>query len=396
MKFNSRRPHVAAANLPTRLISAFLIALCLAAGTDLLSELDRVIPTSIGKFSTIQRTSANSTYATLASGNLSFSVNAGNVNQISSNDNWSGVPSVEGYYGQGLTATHGVDPRTVLGTEFTGNALAQSGDTQVNANKGNPSAYNAGGVTEFDTGTFLAIGFQGNVQSNPYLVFYLNTTNRQNVTISYTVMDIDGGNNNAVTPLALQYRVGNSGLFSNLPGGYIADATQGPNISGLTNNISVQLPAAASNQPQVQVRVITTNAASTDGSSTPDEWVGVNNFVFSSVGPSAGEAELSGRVVDELGRGISGAEVTLLDELGIPRTVRTRAFGHYKFTNLSVGFSYIMWASNKRYVFDTHVVDLVDSVSDIDFVALGGSTHVPPQPDRGADVTSPPTAKSKY
>jgi hypothetical protein len=164
--------------------------------------------------------SATSIYYSFTGGNLSFSITPSTVNLISSNDNWTNVPSVEGYMGQNLTATHGIDPQTVLGTEFAGNALPSVGDTQVNANKGNPSAYNAGGVTEFDTGTYLSMGFQGNVQANPYLVFYLDTTGRSSVTISYDVTDIDGGSNNAVSPIALQYRIGETGNFTNLPDGY--------------------------------------------------------------------------------------------------------------------------------------------------------------------------------
>ena len=243
--------------LDVRLVIAALLMLSVIAApidnTDLV-PLDRigVVPTA----------SANNTYATLASGNFSFSLNAGNANLIASNDDWSNIPSVEGYFGQGLTATHGVNPQTVTGTEFPGQALPNN-PRQVNANKGNPSAYNAGGITEFDSGTYLAIGFQGNVQANPYLVFYLNSTGRSSVTFNYDVIDIDGGSNNAVSPLALQYRIGNSGAFTNLPDGYVADATQGPNISGLTTSKSVVLPPAAWNQPQLQVRLITTNAANT-------------------------------------------------------------------------------------------------------------------------------------
>ncbi len=89
---------------------------------------------------------ANNARANLLNGNFNFSVNSGNPNQINSNDNWSAVPSVEGYFGQNLTATHGVDPQTVLGTEFPANNLPSSANTQVSANKGNPNAFNASGV----------------------------------------------------------------------------------------------------------------------------------------------------------------------------------------------------------------------------------------------------------
>ena len=143
--------------------------------------------------------------------------------------------------------------------------------TNVSANKGNPSAFNAGGIAEFDSGSYISIGLQGNVQANPYVVFYVNSVGRTGISISYEITDIDAGSNNSVSRVALQYRVGSTGPFTNLPAGYVADATQGPNISGLVTTRNVALPPDSFNQPVLQLRLITTNAASTDGSSTPDE-----------------------------------------------------------------------------------------------------------------------------
>src|SRR5687768_14306006 len=149
---------------------------------------------------------ADSVYFNMTSGSLNFSVTPATVNQITSNDNWSAVNSVEGYMGLNLTATHGVDPQTILNTEFASNQLPNT-PRNVAANKGNPSAFNAGGLAEFDGGTYLAIGFQGNVQANPYMVFYLNTTGRTNVAVNCLVQDIDSGSNDSVSQIALQYRI---------------------------------------------------------------------------------------------------------------------------------------------------------------------------------------------
>lgn len=310
---------------------------------------------------------ANATYFNMTSGNLNFSVNSSTVNQITTNDDWSGVSSVEGYMGQNLTATHGVNPANVLNTEFANNQLPNS-PRNVAANKGNPSAFNAGGLAEFDTGTYLAIGFQGNVQANPYLVFYLNTTGRLNVVIGYRVQDIDSGSNDAVSPIALQYRVGETGLFTNLPAGYIADATDG-GVAGRTTNISVTLPAAANNQPKVQVRVITTNAANSAGSSTPDEWIGVNNVVVSSsAGPTAAAVNVTGRVNAPTGRGVSGAIVTMQDANGSTRTAVTNGFGYFRFSGVEVGTTYYVVVSSKRYWFTPRSVSVLDELTDLDFM----------------------------
>src|SRR5688500_3711423 len=91
---------------------------------------------------------ANSTYTSRSAGSLAVNLAAVNTTLISSDGSWSGVPSVEGYFGQNLAATHGADPQTVLTTEFARHTLPNS-PTNVSANKGNPSAFNAGGIAEF-------------------------------------------------------------------------------------------------------------------------------------------------------------------------------------------------------------------------------------------------------
>lgn len=320
------------------------------------------------------RASANNSYAALAASNFSFSIHSGNTNMISSNDDWASVPAVEGYFGQNLTGTHGVDPQTVLGTEFSGNTLP-NGPRQVSANKGNPSAYNAGGLAEFDSGSYLAMGFQGNVQANPYLVFYLNTAGRSNVTFTYDVIDIDGGSNNAVSPIALQYRVGANGNFTNLPSGFIADATQGPNVSGLTTSKSVVLPTAAWNQSQVQVRLITTNAANSSGGSTPDEWIGVNNVSVTSLAPTSAPVSLGGRVIARGNVGLGNATVSLIDEFGVTRTATTNSFGYYRFS-VGAAKTYVVSVRSRRYVYDTRVITVDADLADFDFYPLGAGQSI--------------------
>ena len=314
-------------------------------------------------------THAGSTYADLATGNLNFSITTATANIITANDNWSGFASVEGYYGLNLTGTHGIDPQTILGTEFAGNTLPNN-PRQVNANKGNPSAYNAGGLAEFDSGSYLAIGFQGNVQANPYLVFYVNTINRSNVTINYDVTDIDSGSNNAVSPIALQYRVGASGLFTNVPAGFIADATDGPNIGGRVTSMSVVLPTDAWNKPQVQIRIITTNAASTSGGSTPDEWVGVNNVVVSSLAPTSAPVEITGRVLTDKGRSVASAVVTAYDEAGNRHSAMTNSFGYYRLTKMTAGGSYILSAQSKLYSFAPIFISPSENLADVNFISI--------------------------
>jgi len=328
---------------------------------------------------------ANSAYYNFSAGAMSYSLTPASANQISSNDDWSGVSSVEGYFGQNLTATHGVDPQTVLGTEFASNLLPNT-PTNVSANKGNPSAFNAGGIAEFDSGTYFAIGLQGNTQANPYLVFYLNTSGRTNITFNYTAQDIDAGSNNSVSPVALQYRVGQTGLFTNLPAGYIADVTTG-GVAGAPQLKTVVLPAAANNQPQVQVRLITTNAASPSGGSTPDEWIGITNVsVTSSLAPTAAGVDVGGRAVTADGQGINGAYVTMWDSMGNSRRAVTNPFGYFRFEDVEVGQTYIIEISSKRFVFTNSMIvrAVSDSVSDIEFVAEGRGSPILSSPQKSA------------
>lgn len=313
--------------------------------------------------------SANSVYFNLTSGNLNFNLTAATTNLITTNDNWSGVNSVEGYFGRNLTATHGVDPQTVLTSEAA--TLPSASDTQVAANKGNPSAFNAGGLAEFDSGTYLAIGFQGNVQANPYMVFYLNTTGRNTIHFNYTVQDIDAGSNDSVSQLALQYRVGETGNFTNVPAGYIADATDG-GVAGRITTRNVTLPAAVNNQPKVQVRLITTNAANSSGGSTPDEWLGINSITVSSLSPTVTGVAVGGRVLDANGRPMRGAQVSLMDQSGVVRTAVTNPFGHYLFDGLYAGEIAVISVSgkNREFAEPVRVITVFGDLLTEDFTAL--------------------------
>lgn len=197
---------------------------------------------------------------------LPFTQNWTTTTLITANDDWSGVPGIEGYLGQSLTAATGVDPQTVLGVSGT------AGDLTVLANQLAATSA-AGDVGEFDGLADPTIGLQGSGTADaPYIVMYLNTTSLQNITVAYNLRDLDASTDNSVQQLALQYRVGNTGNFTNVAAGYVADATTGPSLATLVTPVSAVLPAACDNQAEVQVRVITTNAAGND------EWVGIDDI----------------------------------------------------------------------------------------------------------------------
>ena len=195
---------------------------------------------------------------------LPFSQNWNDIGLITVNDNWNALPGIVGYRGDGLTAAENTDPQTIL-------AADTPGVLDVNANQTNPTTFTSGGVTEFElTNPAVALNGSG-IADAPYLLLHLNTTGKSNITVSYTVRDLDPSADNAVQQVALHYRVGTSGAFTNLPSGYVADATTGSTATR-TTTVSLVLPVAAEGQPQLQLRIMTANAVGND------EAIGIDNI----------------------------------------------------------------------------------------------------------------------
>jgi len=207
--------------------------------------------------------SATTVSHSLASSN--FTQDWTNTGQVTVNDNWDGVASIMGYRGDNLTAITGADPQTILGFE---------GTIDVNANQTNPDTFATGGITEFEI-TNPTIALQGSGTADaPGIVLYMNSLGRTNVTISYLLRDIDGSLDDTNQQIALQYRIGNVGDFTNVASAYVADATLGGSAT-LTTPISASL-AVWDNVADLQFRILTSNAPSND------EWVGIDDISVSS------------------------------------------------------------------------------------------------------------------
>lgn len=186
-----------------------------------------------------------------------------NADLITANDNWSGVPGVQGYLGDdSTTTTAGVDPQT---------RLAQSWSTTTDVVANASATSTAGGAIEVQ-GDTIAIQGSGTADA-PNLVFHLDLTDQTGVELSFDARDLDASADDAVQQIAVQYRIGGTGDYTNLPVGYIADATTG-GAAGQVTERDVALPAAVEGQASVFVRVITTNAAGND------ELVGIDNIAF--------------------------------------------------------------------------------------------------------------------
>ena len=209
---------------------------------------------------------AASSFADTTPQPLPFAQDWSNAGLITANDDWSGVPGITGFLGDdGATTTApyaGGDPQTL-----TAATIGTSVDVVANTASNNSSN---GGVLEWAIANPV-VGFAGSGAADaPHIQIYLNTTGLQNIQVSYLLRDIETSADNSVQPVALLFRVGNAGTFTNVPGAFVADASTG----GATQDtpISVALPGSANNQPEVQLRLITINAAGND------ENIGVDNI----------------------------------------------------------------------------------------------------------------------
>jgi len=278
---------------------------------------------------------------------------------ITVDDNWDNLIAINGYRGDGLTAGTGVDPQTIL-------ADGQATPLDVIANQSNPNTLTTGGVAEFDGIANPTVALKGSgTASAPHLLIQLNKEScpdSKYISVNYKVRDLDSTANNAVQPVALHYRVGTTGNFSNVPGAFVADATE-PNTATKVTNVVGMLPHIPAGQDYVYLRIMTSNAAGND------EWVGIDDISIGCYVVTSANITVTGRVLTTKGTAVSKASVMITDQNGTTRTARTNSFGVYSFENVDAGSTYIFNVFAKSYQFTPQVVGITDSVSDLDFYA---------------------------
>lgn len=197
---------------------------------------------------------------------LPFSQNWTTTTLITTNDDWAGVPGIVGFLGDYDAASPtNVDPRTLL-TPFVTNNI------DVIAQATNPDSLTSGGVAEFDTLANPVVALNGSGTADaPHIIVYANTTGRTSINLTCSVRDLDGSADDAAQQFNVQYRVGSSGNYANVTGGYFADVTTGGTATQVTA-VNVTLPADANNQPVVEIRLMSTNAGGND------EWIGIDDI----------------------------------------------------------------------------------------------------------------------
>jgi hypothetical protein len=110
-----------------------------------------------------------------------------------------------------------------------------------------------------------------------------------------------------------------------------------------------------------------TDAAAPDGTSTPDEWVGINNVTVGPLVPTAAGVSISGRVITPQELGLVNASVTLTDLRGESRTTLTRKFGSFYFANLTAGEIYVISIGSRRYTFMPQIVSPMEDLTGLIF-----------------------------
>lgn len=207
---------------------------------------------------------AGTAFADATPQTLPFSQDWSNGGLITANDDWSGVPGIVGYLGNNDAASvTGRVPCTIVGDSLTA--------VDVIANLVNPNTVTNGGVGEFDALANPTIALQGSGTADfPNIVLHLDTRCFIDITVTANLRDIDGSTDNAVQGIAVQYRVGSTGPWSNAQ--CFGDVTTGPSLATLVTPVNAVLPPACDNQPLVEVRFLTTNAVGND------EWVGVDDI----------------------------------------------------------------------------------------------------------------------
>jgi hypothetical protein len=84
---------------------------------------------------------------------------------------------------------------------------------------------------------------------------------------------------------------------------------------------------------------------------------------------TAAGVTLSGRVIDQNGRGIANATITVSRPDGTTISVISNSFGYYRFAELPSGESYFVEAVSRRYRFSSRVIQLTDSLDGFDMVS---------------------------
>ncbi|MBL0749005.1 ExeM/NucH family extracellular endonuclease, partial [Nocardioides baculatus] len=202
---------------------------------------------------------------------------------LTATSTWADFPGVEGFT-TGTTIAPLNPPNTTNAGTYTAEGTLTS-NLVMRTGTVAPNTDSNGGVLAYPNvaDKTVALSATGTV-TTPLLVLHLNTTGRAGLDVAYDVQDMDSSTtDDQPTRVALQYRVGTTGAYTNLPDAYVPDATTVGNTTVTSTHVSVPLPAAVDNKADVYLRILTL-----DNASGSNEHVGIDNIsITETSGPLA-------------------------------------------------------------------------------------------------------------
>jgi hypothetical protein len=98
---------------------------------------------------------------------------------------------------------------------------------------------------------------------------------------------------------------------------------------------------------------------------------GVSEFsdwgIGAALAPTAASVNLAGRIVNQNNRGVSGAQVVLIDQNGTVRYARTNPFGYYRFAEVAAGQTVIVNVRHKRLTFAPRIITVTEDMTELNF-----------------------------
>ncbi len=147
---------------------------------------------------------------------------------------------------------------------------------------------------------------------------------------------------------------------------FIVNAATNTNINTGYVNHSVNLTAYAGQTIRIRFRATVTVSLQGPGQMEVDA-VSVNTMPI-----LAAEVPIGGRITTANGNGIRNVAVSLTEANGTIRTVRTNAFGYYKFEQIEVGQNVTLTVNAKRYTFTnpTRIISVTEELGEVDWTAI--------------------------
>ncbi len=179
-------------------------------------------------------------------------------------------------------------------------------------------------------------------------------------------------------PGTLNIEIGGTGGAGVNPNGHDQLLVSGAATLGGTLNVTLTngfTPAAGNSFVILDAASSTGTFATTNlPNIAPNTWnVAYNNaagtVTLTVMAPTAANVGVSGRVLNQDGRGVSGARVTLTDSGGNVVYAMTSSFGYFRFVNVAAGQTYVIAVTAKQYQFTPRVINVADELTGVDFIA---------------------------